>query len=318
MKYIIDYRYKVINSLLVTTNWVLSSYDRGKSDEFSKSLESLSDQLPPLSELMSPPFNPIQITELEKLKQSVSSFLQLPDNFQEEGSLLKAQLKTFLNEIDPFSLSYEETIENRKGQILELIKDLQIYIEISILSLEGQATSLIDEKALIQDITSEIKNIENSDFETLELETLSDLIVASEEHLKNPNFENAREFLLQTLKVEKLFHKNFEETITPSEIICLLHETFTMVQEEVSDKEESYELFTQVMNNEAVQILLHELSNISFGEPVQDQMLINALLNYEAAIAEDGETEFSRYKAIDHYKIFGEELQKLYQFLENQ
>lgn len=277
MKYIIEHRYKTIHGLYTALTHVISAYDMGRTSDFTRSFGTLLDIYPQLGWMMSPPSLDKEILILKKIEEELYLFLQLPDNFSEMGKDLISKCKELLYSLDPFTFSFDEPIGIRKSQIVEYARDLQIFIQTNLLSLEGEASSLIDEIGFITNIINDIKRMKSDDFERIEKEELQMLLEFGDAHIARPTIEKGNYFFDQALKVEKIFRglvnidKNNDDEYTLNLITTLL---------EVFEGEKTISAEPVILS------LIEELNNIPL-EGARDDFRKQAIASYKYALLED-------------------------------
>lgn len=274
MKYIIDFRYKTIHELYVALTHVITSYDMGRSEIFTASFTSLLDLYPMVGWMMSPPSLPKEIALLQKIEEELYRFLQLPENFLEIGKDLIAKCKELLYSLDPFTFSYDEPLGIRKSQIVEYARDLQVFLQTNLLSLEGKATSLIDEISHISNITNDIKRMKHDDFEHTEKDALQFLIELGDAHLLRPTVDKASLFLEQALKVEEVFRGIVDkETESATILVTTLIEIFE------GEKE--------ISNEPVVLSLLDDLRALPLPKGEANRLRNQAITAYEYSLVDD-------------------------------
>ena len=207
MKYLIDYRYKVVHSVKVTVASILTICDKGQSKDFSVKFDLLTKLMPELKPMMAPPFNDKMITHIKKLHTDLEEFILFPEDLDKRGNKILQSTKSLLSSIDPFHFSDEETPNIRRSQIVELTQNLQIYLQRNILSLQGKATSLIDEKAIIQELLTEISLISLDPFDDKEKKTIEELLASRLIFEREPSLAHAQALLHQATLVETQFKK---------------------------------------------------------------------------------------------------------------
>src|SRR3990167_9105461 len=175
MKYLIDYRYKVVHSIKVIISSILSICERGYSKDFDTKLDLLNKLISDLSPMMAPPFNDKMIGQLKKLQSDLEEFILLPNDLEKRGQKLVQATKSLLSSIDPFHFSDEETPNIRRSQIVEIAQNLQIYLQRHILALQGKATSLVDEKMIVLELLTELSLISLDPFSGPEKKSIEEL-----------------------------------------------------------------------------------------------------------------------------------------------
>ncbi len=205
MKYIIDYRYKTIHSLKVTISSILSICERGRSKDLNSKLDFLTKLLPELKTITAPPFTEKMNGYLKKLHSDIEEFLLLPEDLEKRGNKIIQSIKPLLHEIDPFHFTEDETPNIRRSEIVELTQNLQIYLQRNILDLQGKATSLIDEKATIKEILSEMVLISLESFEEKEKKTIEELFAIHLIYNSETTLSHAQLLLTQAILVESTF-----------------------------------------------------------------------------------------------------------------
>ncbi|MBM3192327.1 MAG: hypothetical protein FJZ63_06740 [Chlamydiae bacterium] len=205
MKYLIDYRYKVVHSIKVTVSSILSICEKGHSKEFGTKFDLLNKLIPDLSPMMTPPFNEKMIDQLKKLQAELEEFILLPDDLEKRGHKLVQATKSLLSFIDPFHFSAEETPHVRRSQIVEITQNLQIYLQRQILALQGKATSLIDEKSIIQEFLTELFLISIDPFSETEKKAIEDLFSSRIAYEIETSLAHTQQLLNQAILVESTF-----------------------------------------------------------------------------------------------------------------
>jgi len=205
MKYIIDHRFKTIHSIIVSTKEVLHSCKRGRSEMLTPLLEKLHLVYTELSTMKSAPFEKGEIQKVEKIETLLGDFLHLPENLESVGETLLSHTKELLNAIDPFTFSYDESIGIRRSRIVEFTKELQIYLKNTLLRLEGAASSLTEEKTIIEEIMTDIHRISQKQFKSQEKGLLQILFACFDSYVKDPSYENTSFFFDAAVAVEHLF-----------------------------------------------------------------------------------------------------------------
>lgn len=205
MKYIINHRYKTIHSLKVTISSILSICERGRSKDLNSKLDLLTKLLPELKTMMAPPFGEKMNGYLKKLHSDIDEFLLLPDDLEKRGNKIIQAIKSLLQEIDPFHFTEDETPNIRRSEIVELTQNLQIYLQRNILDLQGKATSLIDEKATINEIINELILISLESFDEKEKKTIEELFAIHLVYQSETNLHHAQLLLNQAIQVETAF-----------------------------------------------------------------------------------------------------------------
>jgi hypothetical protein len=205
MKYIINHRYKVLHSIKVTVSSILSICERGRSKDLSVKLDSLMKLVPEIKIMMAPPFGEKMNGHLKKLHSDVEEFLLLPDDFEKRGNKIIQAIKPLLQEIDPFHFAEDETPNIRRSQIVELAQNLQIYLQRTILNLQGRATSLFDEKHVIGEMIGELDLISLEPFDEKEKQTVEELFSLYLVYNAEPILSHAQMLLTQAIYVESAF-----------------------------------------------------------------------------------------------------------------
>ncbi len=205
MKYIINHRYKIIHSIKVVISSILSICERGRSKDLSSKLDLLMKLTPELKVMMAPPFGEKMNGHLKKLHSDVEELLLLPDDFEKKGNKIIQAIKPLLQEIDPFHFSEDETPNIRRSQIVELLQNLQIYLQRTILNLQGRATSLFDEKQVIGEMISELDLISLEPFEEKEKQVMEELFSLYLIYNEEPTLSHAQMLLSQAIYAETAF-----------------------------------------------------------------------------------------------------------------
>jgi hypothetical protein len=208
MKYIIDFRFKAIHSITVYVKEVLDCCKRGRSQTLTPLLEKLQLVYTELSTMKSAPFEKKQIKQVEKTETLLGEFLHLPENLEQIGESLLSHTKELLNAIDPFTFSYDESLGIRRSQIVEFTKELQVYIKSTLLRFEGLASSLVEEKTIIEEIMQDIERISQKQFKSEEKGVLQILFAGFDSYTKDPSHETATLFFDAAVAVEDLFKGN--------------------------------------------------------------------------------------------------------------
>jgi Ribonuclease G/E len=205
MKYIIDFRFKAIHSIIVSTKEVLLTCKRGRSETLPPLLEKLQEVYTELSNMKSAPFEKEQIKQVEKIETLLGDFLHLPENLESVGETLLSHTKELLGAIDPFTFSYDESSGIRRSRIVEFAKELQVYLKSTLLRLEGLASSLVEEKAIVEEVMQDIRRISQKGFKSEEKGLLQILFAAFDTYAKQPTHENVSFFFDAAVSLEHLF-----------------------------------------------------------------------------------------------------------------
>lgn len=205
MKYLIDHRYKTLNSLMFHVHSLVNICKRGQSEQLQPSIELLQKKLPELEAMSSPPFNKEEIEKLGKLKAKVEMLLNLPEDLETVAKEIDGEGKALLQKIDPFTFSLEDTLGVRKSRIVEFLRELQLFLNTNLLDLEGKAKALIDAKQIIKEVLADISRVKKEQFSERQIKGLQEVTGAAEAYIANTNIETTNAFLSKTLEVEKLF-----------------------------------------------------------------------------------------------------------------
>lgn len=308
MKYIIDSRYKKLHKICVQTNAILAICKRGRSLDFPIALRALEEELFDLEPLKSPPFTREQIAQVDSIEEDAKELLLLPENLEELGEKLLEKAELLLIEIDPFTFSLDDSLGVRKAQIVEYTKELQIYLQAHILHLEGKATSIIDEKLIVEDITSDIKRIEKKQMKTPERQIVDQILKSNEAYQNKPNQENARNYLQVAIDAEFFFRGNKTPYKSLSELVKYLMKVYQEADKKMTSEKEAFPKFTAPLRHPSVANAVSKLKDIKLNSKPLMTARENLLFAYENAALEDGGSFISRCRAIDFYKLFGNEL----------
>ncbi len=308
MKYILDSRYKKLHALCVHTNTILNTCKRGRSVDFSISLRALQDELQDLEALKSPPFSKDQIEQTEEIEKIANDFLLLPENLEEVGQSLLEKSELLLVEIDPFTYSLEDSLGVRKSQVVELTKELQIYLQAHVLNLEGKASSIIDEKLIVEDITNDIRRIEKKQLKNEEKNILEKLFKSNATYQSNTSLDSARGYLQVALDAEHLFRGAKTPYKTLTELIKYLLKVYQEADKLMTSEKESFSSFTTLLRQPLFAAGVNRLKSLKLNSKDLISSRENLLFAYENGGLENGETFISRCRAIDFYKLLGHEL----------
>ncbi len=308
MKYLIDARYKKLHKICIQTNAILAICKRGRSLDFPIALRALEEEIHDLEILKSPPFTKEQIKQIDRIEDDAKDLLLLPENLDEIGEKLLEKAEQLLIEIDPFTLSLEDSIGVRKAQMVEYTKELQIYLQAHILHLEGKATSIIDEKLIVEDITSDIRRIEKKEMKTLERNIVDKILKSNEVYQKKPTKETARDYLKIAIDAEHLFRGAKVPYKTLSELVKYLMKAYQQADKKMTSEKEAFAKFTAPLRHPSIVNAVSKLKEIKLNAKPLMTARENLLFAYENAALEDGVSFISRCRAIDFYKLFGNEL----------
>ena len=317
MKYLIDHRFKKLHTICMHVASILSSYKRGRSFNLSPSLRALQEEIEDLDSFKSPPFTKEQVAQVEALEIHARHLLLLPDNLEEIGSQLLKQTEQLLIQIDPFTYTLEESADVRRSRIVELTTEIQLYIQNYLLELEGNATSIIDEKLIIQDIMNDIKRIETKELNEGEVDILQQLFVQNVLFQKCPTLEETSCFAKLAKDVEHLFREKRPLYTTLTEMIEFLLSVFQKSNALMTSEESDFAKFTAPLRSFAVATALMRLEKIVLHTKPLISSRENILFAYENGLLEEGNTFISRCRAIDFYKLFGYELSDFAKALQN-
>ena len=310
MKYIIDHRYKKLNAICVHTNTILSICKRGRSNDLATYIKALQDELNDLEPLKSTPFSEKQIQCIEQIEEKSRLFLLLPEDLEKAGLDLLSETEGLMIDIDPFAYSLEDSIGIRKSQLVELAKELQVYIHAHILSLEGKASSIIDEKLIIQDISSDISRINKKALKKVEKVMIDKLLKQNDEYQKEPSLKTTRPFSDLALAAEHVFSEKKAPYKTLAEMIKFLAKVYATSDKNMTSEKESFSKFTSPLRESLVSSAISQLKDLKLNSKPLQTCRENLIFAYENGAVEDGGTFISRCRAIDFYKLFGHELEE--------
>ena len=318
MKYIINSAYQKINSISTILSNILHICKTGRSEELSPAIEDLQYSFENIKGLVEGPFTKKHINLMKDIYVDMQEILQLPEGIQKICKVTLMKCKHLLKELDPFNFVYDEDAKFLKGQMLEFVKELQIYLKASILVATGDATSLTDEKAIIKDVMNDITDIEVTEFTKVEQEGYTNLCDLHKKYDKNSSTENLNKFYNFSLEMEKTLtsdKSSREETVFSA--ILFLCEQFTKCKGDMNTEEEAFPKYTTSLKAEKSKTSIEELKKVKFSEARAEKSRQNVLFAYEIATKEIGATFDSRCRAIDFYKLLGSELDKLKKLFED-
>ncbi len=308
MKYLIDHRYKKLNAIRMHTLSILSTYKRGRSEEFSPQILALHEELQEIKPIKSAPLTPEEIAMAESLEKTAHEFLLLPQNLEEVGRELLEKTQLLMSKIDPFTYTLEESVGVRKSRLVELTQEIQTYIESYMIQLEGNATSIIDEKLIIQDIVSDIKRIEKNELNSKELEMIDKIIKLNIVYQKDPNLSTTQIFSELASEAEHLFRGNTTPYKNLKELIKYLLKIYNEIDTVMTSEKEGFSKFMTPLRSPLVIQSIDRLRDLKLNSKPLMTSREHLLFAYENALLEDGATFISRCRAIDFTKLFGYEL----------
>ena len=315
MKYLIDHRYKKLNAICIHALSILSTYKRGRSQDFSAYLQALHEELQEIEPIKSTPMTTEQIGLVESIEMAAQKFLLLPENFEEAGFELIEKSQLLMSEIDPFTLTLEDSVGVRKSRLVELSLEIQTYIEAHILHLEGKASSIIDEKLIIQDSVSDIKRIETGELKKEEIEMIDKLIDQNLLYQKESNLSTTHTFSLLALEAERLFRGNNSPYNNLWDLVQYLLKTYNEIAELVSSEEDAFSEFTGPMRAPPMIKAIKTLKDLKLNSKPLMTSRDHLLFAFENALIEEGETFISRCRVVDYAKLFGHELREFTELL---
>ncbi len=207
MKYLINHRYKVINSLIVEISQLIELADRGDSAAFPSQIERLIKRLPDLHRMASEPFNEKVIHEIKEIEQRLEALLHLPDNFPLKAEELLKSCSHLLPSIDPFLFDDVDPLKERREKIANYAGELLIYLNASISSLQGESNPIVDLNAIIATIFHDLSTISTAHLTEEERLNLTDIEAHHNLFKLDPNLSHARILFETATKIQKLFKK---------------------------------------------------------------------------------------------------------------
>ena len=312
MKYLIDHRYKLLQSISSSTQYLSSIYKAGESASLKVTLDTLQKTIALLDAMTSTPFGADEQKRIQQVKTQLLQILQLPENLEECIKKVQWECQALLEKLEPFVLSSEDTIESRKLQIHECFKSLHAYNE--------QFCHCLENKEVLpymQLVINDLSSIKREDLPEKMQSLVGHTIAAFQTLIQSISAEHAN--ALGTLLLEGISEAG-GQPVAPDERLETLEylaEKFAKAQKVLSTDDTSIESLQNILRTQEVVDAVIKVTDMEFHNTELDKIKETLFVSFQNAVLEPGDTYGSRCRMVDLYQLFGHQVHKLLELLKN-
>lgn len=310
MKYLIDHRYKLLQSISSSLQYLETLYQTGESASFKVTLDALQKCIPLIDVMHSTPFGQEENTRIQKVKDGLLHILQLPPDIKEKMQLTQTECGTLLQNLEPFVLSCEDTIDSRKLQIHECLNSLVAYhTQLSRNVKDGSPLPYM------QLIANDLSAIKREDLPTDLAQGVEKALATFLALSKAPSQENAEYFDAALKEAIVHFGGTVKESDEKTGALEFLSQQFAKAQKVMSTDEASVEAVQQILRTQEVVDAVIKVTDMEFSSTEMEKIKETLFVSFQNAVLEPGDSYGSRCRMIDLYQLFGHQVHKLLELL---